>query len=99
MMNAPDDFTGPVNLGNPAEFSIRQLAELVVKLSGSKSKVCSDPPVAGGRSDSATARYHVGARARLGWDPKTPLEQGLRRTIEWFKKIDMNSFRAPTPNY
>ena len=98
MMQAPDDFTGPVNLGNPAEFSIRQLAELVVKLSGSKSKIVQTRPLP--EDDPAQRQPDITlARSRLGWDPKTPLEQGLKRTIDWFKKIDMNSFRAPTPNY
>ena len=98
MMNAPDDFTGPVNLGNPAEFSIRQLAELVVRLSGSTSKIAQTRPLP--QDDPIQRQPDITlARSRLSWDPKTQLEQGLKRTIDWFKKIDMNSFRAPTPNY
>ena len=98
MMEAPDDFPGPVNLGNPEEFTIRQLAEMVKELTGSSSLI-------------TTARSHPAddpmcrrpdiklARQRLDWEPKVPLRDGLQRTIRWFRSIDLNSFRAPTPNY
>ncbi len=98
MMNAPDDFPGPVNLGNPEEFTIRQLAELVVELTGAKSKIVrardlpQDDPLQ--RCPDITL-----ARSRLGWSPKIPLREGLKRTIKWFRGIDLSSFRAPTPNY
>ncbi|SRR5690606_3582820 len=98
MMDAPDDFTGPVNLGNPGEFTIRELAEMVVELTGSQSKIVrakslpEDDPIQ--RQPDITL-----ARDRLGWQPKVSLEEGLKRTIEWFQSVDLSAFRAPTPNY
>ncbi|MHC4447757.1 MAG: UDP-glucuronic acid decarboxylase family protein [Planctomycetota bacterium] len=99
MMEAPDDFPGPVNLGNPDEFTIRELAELVIELTGSKSKIRvesrplpEDDPVH--RQPDITL-----ARAQLGWAPRVPLREGLERTIDWFRNVDISSFRAPTPNY
>ena len=99
MMEAPDDFPGPVNLGNPDEFTIRELAELVLELTGSDSKIKvearplpEDDPVH--RQPDITL-----ARGQLGWEPKVPLRDGLKQTIDWFRSIDVSSFRAPTPNY
>jgi len=97
MMNGPDDFVGPVNLGNPGEFTIKQLAELTIELTGSESKIIyRDLP-----ADDPTQRKPVIdlAREKLGWEPQIPLREGLSRTIDYFKKIDMSRFRAPTPNY
>jgi UDP-glucuronate decarboxylase len=98
MMNGPDSFVGPVNLGNPGEFTIKQLAELVVEISGSKSKLVYKPPVA----DDPMQRQPVIDLAKKhlnGWEPKVPLRDGLKKTIDYFRSIDMESFRAPTPNY
>ncbi len=99
MMEAPDDFPGPVNLGNPDEFTIRELAALVRELTSSESKIKvearplpEDDPVR--RQPDITL-----ARAQLGWEPKIPLRDGLKRTIDWFRSVDVSSFRAPTPNY
>ena len=97
MMNGPDDFVGPVNLGNPGEFSIRELAELVVELTGSKSKLVEkelpeDDPVRR-RPDISLAKN------KLDWQPSVPLREGLTETIDWFRQIDIDHFRAPTPNY
>ena len=98
MMDAPDDFPGPVNLGNPDEFTIRQLAEQVTELTGSASKIVQarelpeDDPLH--RQPDITL-----AKRRLGWEPKVPLREGLKRTIEWFGSVDLSTFRAPTPNY
>jgi UDP-glucuronate decarboxylase len=98
MMAAPDSLTGPVNLGNPGEFTIRELAELVVELSGSSSKIIrtkqlpQDDPLQ--RQPDITL-----ARTQLGWEPKIALREGLVRTIAYFKSIDFSQFRAPTPNY
>jgi UDP-glucuronate decarboxylase len=82
-MNTPDDFTGPVNIGNPKEFTILQLAELVIKLTGSKSQLVfkqlpSDDPRQ--RQPDISLAQQV-----LGWSPTTELEQGLERTIRYFK--------------
>ena len=68
MMNGPDDFCGPVNLGNPEEFTIRELAELVIELTGSKIEA-GHRAAAGRRPDAAPAGHHAGqAAARLGAD-------------------------------
>jgi UDP-glucuronate decarboxylase len=97
MMNGPDDFVGPVNLGNPGEFTIRELAEILLEMTGSSSKIVYRPPLA----DDPTQRQPVIelARSKLGWEPKVPLREGLRKTIEYFQSIDMEAFRAPTPNF
>jgi UDP-glucuronate decarboxylase len=83
-MMESDNFIGPVNLGNPGEFTISDLAGLVLKLTKSKSKVVhqtlpSDDPVRR-RPDI------VLAKTKLGWEPKVPLEEGLSRTIDYFKE-------------
>jgi UDP-glucuronate decarboxylase len=97
MMNGPDDFIGPVNLGNPGEFTIAELATLVLELTGSKSKLVHLPLPA----DDPTQRQPdiALARAKLNWEPKVPLREGLKKTIEWFRSIDPRHYRAPTPNY
>jgi len=83
-MMESENFIGPVNLGNPSEFTISDLAGLVLKLTKSKSKIVhqalpSDDPVRR-RPDI------VLAKAKLGWEPKVPLEEGLSRTIDYFKE-------------
>jgi UDP-glucuronate decarboxylase len=98
MMNAPDDFTGPANLGNPDEFTIRELAETVVSLSGSKSKIVRAKPLP--EDDPIRRQPEISlARARLDWRPTVGLREGLERTIAWFRSVDLSTFRAPTPNY
>lgn len=97
MMAAPDDFIGPVNIGNPGEFTIRELAELVIELTGSKSKLVTRPLPA---DDPTRRRPDITlAKAKLGWEPKAPLREGLAETIKWFRSIDVADYRAPTPNY
>jgi UDP-glucuronate decarboxylase len=83
LMDSPPDFTGPVNLGNPNEFTIRELAELTLKLSGSKSDLVFEPLP----QDDPKQRQPDGALAKavLGWEATTPLEIGLARTIEHFR--------------
>ena len=84
MMNAPDDFSGPVNIGNPNEFSIMELAGKVIELTGSKSKIIYQPLP---EDDPLQRQPDIAlARERLGWEPKTQLEEGLKRTIEYFKE-------------
>jgi UDP-glucuronate decarboxylase len=85
LMNAPDDVTGPINLGNPHEFTIAELAELVVDITGSKSKLINRPlPV-----DDPMQRCPDIAKARtlLGWEPKVALRDGLKRTIDYFDRL------------
>jgi UDP-glucuronate decarboxylase len=78
------DFIGPVNLGNPDEFTIKELAELSIELAGSKSKVSYNPA----RPDDPVRRKPdiTLARKRLGWEPAIPLRQGLTRTLEHFRE-------------
>ena len=91
------DETGPINLGNPTEFTIKQLAEVVTRLTNSKSAVvyedlpADDPKQR--QPDITLARRH------LGWEPATQLEEGLRKTIDWFRTIDLAQYRPPTPNF
>ena len=82
IMDTEDDFTGPVNIGNPNEFTIRELADAVIELTGSKSKIISKPlptddPVQ--RQPDITI-----ARNTLGWEPKIQLKEGLQKTIAYF---------------
>jgi UDP-glucuronate decarboxylase len=97
MMAAPDDFVGPVNIGNPGEFTIRELAELTVQLCGSSSEIVHRPlPV----DDPERRRPDITlARDRLGWEPTIPLREGLERTIGWFRTVNLADYRPPTPNY
>ena len=85
MMNSEEGFTGPVNIGNPGEFTMLQLAELVLQLSGSKSKIVyqslpSDDP------KQRQPNIEL-AKAKLAWEPKVKLEDGLKETIAYFKKL------------
>ncbi len=97
MMNGPDEFIGPVNIGNPGEFTIRQLAELTLRLSGSKSKLVELPLP---KDDPTRRQPSIElAKRHLQWEPKIPLEEGLAKTIDWFQSIDFDSYRPPTPNY
>lgn len=97
MMENGEDFSGPINLGNPEEFTIRELAELVLKLTGSRSKIVYKPLPA---DDPVRRRPDITlARQKLGWEPKTPLQEGLQWTIEWFRSIDLSNYRPPTPHY
>jgi UDP-glucuronate decarboxylase len=85
LMNTGDDFTGPVNVGNPYEFTILQLAEKIISLCNSSSKIVwqplpSDDPMQ--RQPDITL-----AKSKLGWEPKVQLEEGLVKTIEYFKTI------------
>ena len=85
MMNLEEDFTGPVNIGNPGEFTMLQLAETVLKLSSSKSKIIYQPLP----SDDLKQRQRniTLAKAKLGWEPKVNLEDDLKETIAFFKGV------------
>ncbi len=97
LMSAPDEVTGPINLGNPGEYTIKELAELTVELTVSKSKLVHKPLPA----DDPTRRQPdiTLAKKHLGWEPKIPLREGLQKTIDWFRTIDPEQYRPPTPNY
>jgi UDP-glucuronate decarboxylase len=97
MMNAPGPLTGPVNLGNPDEYTIAELATEVVKLTGSPSKVENGPLPA---DDPTRRRPNIDlARKTLNWQPTVPLPVGLQKTIDWFRTIELDHYRPPTPNY
>jgi UDP-glucuronate decarboxylase len=85
MMNNPHAFIGPVNLGNPHEFTILELAEKVIRITGSRSRIVFKPLPA---DDPTQRRPEIElARQKLGWQPVIELEEGLRRTIEYFKRF------------
>lgn len=97
MMNGPDDFVGPVNIGNPNEFTIMQLAQLVQELTGNKGKFIHKPLP---QDDPLQRQPDITlARQKLNWEPKTQLREGLAKTIEYFRSINFADFRAPTPNF
>ena len=85
MMATGDDFIGPVNIGNPNEFTIRELAERVIALTGSKSQIIMMPLP----SDDPTQRQpNIDlAKAKLNWEPKIQLDEGLLKTIDYFRSI------------
>jgi UDP-glucuronate decarboxylase len=85
MMNTPPEVTGPINIGNPGEFTIRELAELVIELTASKSKLNFEPLP----SDDPRQRQPdiSKATAVLGWEPKIQLREGLARTIPYFDRM------------
>lgn len=85
LMNTGDDFTGPVNVGNPNEFTILQLAEKVIELCGSDSKIVRKPLPS---DDPMQRQPDISlAKSKLGWEPKVQLEEGLVKTIEYFRTI------------
>jgi UDP-glucuronate decarboxylase len=96
-MNAPDPprgTVGPLNLGNPGEFTIRELAEKVIRLTGARSKLVFMPLPADDpkqrQPDIALARKH------LAWEPKISLDEGLAKTVAYFRNLDLHQFRRPT---
>jgi UDP-glucuronate decarboxylase len=85
MMDTDDKITGPINIGNPEEFTIHQLAETVIRMTGSKSKIVYHPLP----SDDPLQRKPDISKARqlFGWEPKIKLEEGLMKTIEYFRNL------------
>jgi UDP-glucuronate decarboxylase len=84
-MAASDDVTGPINIGNPVETTVRELAETIIELTGSRSKLETRPlPI-----DDPVQRCPDISRARnlLGWEPIVPLDTGLQRTITFFDEL------------
>ena len=85
MMSTPQEVTGPINIGNPGEFTIRELAELVIELTASKSKLIFEPLPS---DDPRQRRPDISkAKAVLGWEPKTQLREGLEKTIAYFDRM------------
>lgn len=85
MMNSAEDFTGPVNIGTPVEFTIMDLARTVIGMTGSASRIVfRELP----QDDPSQRRPDITlARAKLGWEPLVPLADGLERTIAYFRKV------------
>lgn len=87
MMNSREGFTGPVNLGNPGEFTMIELARKVIALTGSKSKVTYNPLP---QDDPAYRKPVIDiAKKELGWEPLILLEEGLKRTVKYFETLDL----------
>ena len=88
MMDTPNDVTGPINIGNPNEFTIRELADLVIELTGAKSRIVSNPLP----SDDPKQRQPDISKARevLDWEPQVQLRAGLQKTIAYFDKLLSN---------
>jgi UDP-glucuronate decarboxylase len=85
LMDSPTEITGPVNLGNPVEFTMRELAEMTLKLTGSRSKLVFLPlPQDDPRQRQPDIAF---ARSSLAWVPTIPLEEGLKRTIAYFRSV------------
>lgn len=85
LMDSPDDFSGPVNTGNPNESTIRELAENVIEMTGSKSELIFEPLP----SDDPIQRQPdiTLAREKLEWEPHTQLREGLQKTISYFAEL------------
>jgi len=84
-MDSPSEITGPVNLGNPVEFTMRELAEMTLKLTGSRSKLVFLPlPQDDPRQRQPDIAF---ARSSLVWSPTVPLEEGLEQTIAYFRSV------------
>ena len=85
LMATKDDFTGPVNLGNPCEFTIKQLAEKILVITGSRSKIIHQPLPA---DDPKQRQPDIGLAAKvLKWQPKVPLDEGLEKTVVYFEQM------------
>jgi UDP-glucuronate decarboxylase len=85
LMQSSDDFTGPVNLGNPVEFTMLELAEQVKELTNSSSEIRFDPLP---EDDPKQRQPDISlAKDKLGWEPKVPLREGLEKTITYFSEL------------
>lgn len=85
LMDSPDDLTGPVNLGNPGEYTMLQLAETILKQVGSKSRLVFKPLP---EDDPRQRQPNIAlAQDALGWTPRVQLEDGLKETIAFFRRI------------
>ena len=88
LMNSDEDFIGPVNLGNPGEFTIRELAEKTLEMTSSKSELINMPLP---QDDPTQRQPNISlAKEKLGWEPVIKLEEGLGKTIDYFKSIIIN---------
>jgi UDP-glucuronate decarboxylase len=94
LMWLPGPVLGPVNLGNPAEVSVTELARRIINMTGSTSRIASEPlPI----DDPRRRKPDISlARALLGWSPRVALEKGLETTIAWYARTQLNGARRPT---
>merc|ERR1712050_111998 len=87
---------GPVNIGNPHEFTVKQLAEMVIEVTGSKSQI-TYLPLPG--DDPKQRRPDISkAKKYMDWEPRTQLREGLIKTIDYFRSLDLRKFKKPTPH-
>jgi UDP-glucuronate decarboxylase len=85
LFNSPDDVTGPINLGNPGEFTILELAEKIIALTGSKSEIIFNPLP---EDDPRQRRPDITiANQVLDWKPEVPLDEGLKKTVAYFDEL------------
>ena len=92
-----ESLIGPVNIGNPDEYTIKQLAELTIEIAESKSKIIYKPLPA---DDPKRRQPDIGlAKKELDWEPTVELRKGLQATIDWFRTISIDQYRPPTPNF
>ena len=97
LMNSPDDVTGPVNLGNPAECTMLELAQTIIELCDSHSPIVQTPRPS---DDPERRRPDIAlASGLLGWQPKMPLRAGLMRTIDYFRQPRFHRFAADLPEH
>jgi len=89
-----EETIGPVNVGNPVEFTIKQLAELAIKTTGSKSKIINLPLP--GDDPKQRKPDITKAKKYLKWEPKVPLEEGIVKAAKYFKELDLTRFKKPT---
>ena len=84
-MDTPDNFTGPVNLGNPVEITINELAKMIINMTGSKSKIIHLPLP---QDDPKQRKPDISlAKKELNWSPKVDAETGLAKTVEYFRNV------------
>jgi len=95
MMNNDEGFIGPVNIGNPIECTIRELAEQIIWLVGNPSARLIEKALPADDPKQRCPDISL-AKEKIGWVPTVPLEEGLRKTIDWFRSIDFNQYRPPT---
>merc|ERR1712070_703261 len=91
-----DEFNGPMNLGNPNEFTVKELAEMVVEVTGSSSKIVY-LPLPG--DDPKQRRPNISiAKEKLDWEPKVQLREGVTKTADYFRRLDLRKYKKPTPH-
>ncbi|MDR1492606.1 MAG: SDR family oxidoreductase [Planctomycetaceae bacterium] len=97
MMENDLDFVGPVNMGNPHEVTMLELAEMIIQLTGARSEIVYKPLP---QDDPSRRKPDISlAKEKLAWEPTTTLRDGLQKTIQWFRNIDVSEYSPPTPQY